>query len=590
MKGIPLTFRGFFRNAVMSANINQLGTIRPTWTITNVSNNIEYLFDRRLSGSRSEISFRDSAAQERDIKFFYPIDRITALSLSNLTLIELPSSTLTSLTTLNISNNDFRTFPDLSAYTQLSNLNISNNNLTRGSNVSLRTFSQAIADRLPAALRTFTVGNCFTGVSTIDLSDIPLVTLNLNSGNRTNRRLSGISPKIDSTSIENYNISWNLFTNIDESVKESSSLKQLILDHNNLTSNDIRADSAELTDFSSIGNTHNLVSVTGKTKLIRYQLNSSGRLLPGDSTVTNIFDGCTALTTIELPNTPVTGALPGFVNCNSLTSINFLNTTVTDAVPATLTSPPYVVGENTFNSCRNTLARIRIRSNRFSPLAELHPDCFRLMPALTFLEITSSNSGIAGNLPSFLTTRNITHILLYSNRLTGLIPNFDSNERLFFLNLANNRLTGPVPNIKTTALRHLILTNNQLTSLPEIESTQLVRLHLSFNNITSIPNLSNLTRLQQLLMNNQRLGNSTFSYTADSFVGLSSLRTLNLTNNSISQGFVDQILLDLSKNYDLNPRRGVVINLRGNTPPSDSSDIQDAIRKLQIGGWTVLVD
>jgi len=50
------------------------------------------------------------------------------------------------------------------------------------------------------------------------------------------------------------------------------------------------------------------------------------------------------------------------------------------------------------------------------------------------------------------------------------------------------------------------------------------------------------------------------------------------------------MILDLSKNYDLNQRRGVLINLRGNTPPSSSEEVQAAIRKLQIGGWTVLVD
>jgi hypothetical protein len=591
MKGIPLVFRGFFRNATLSANINQLGTIRPSWTITNISNNAEFVYENRLSGSLSQIIFTDSTARERDIRFFYPVDRITSLVLPSVTLIELPSVNLTSLVTLNISSNDFREFPNLTGYTSLTTLDIANNNLTRSKDLPLRTFSSSIVARLPSTLRSLTAGNCFTGVSTADLSSFPLTNLNLNAGGRFNRRLSGISPKVNSATIENYNITWNLFTNIDNSVKDSLTLKQIIITENGFVNNDMRFDSPELEIFQSDANRHNLVNVAGKTKLTEYLFRSaSSAAIPGDTTVTNIFNGCTALRTINISDTPITGAIPPFVNCNSLFSVNFLFTQVTDAVPASGGNPPFVIGENTFNFCRSTLATFRVRSSQFSSSGQFHPDCFRLMPSLDYIEISSERRGITGPLPSFATARNITYILLYNNNLNGLIPNFDNNEKLIFLNLSNNQFVGPVPNIKAVTFQHLILTNNFLDSFNEIQSTQVLRIHLSFNNIKQIPNLSNLTRLQELLINNQRLGSSTFTYTAESFVGLTSLRTLNVTNNSIGQGFIDQMILDLSSNYDLNPRRGVVVNLRGNTPPSTSSEIQDAIRKLQIGGWTVLVD
>jgi hypothetical protein len=586
MKGIPLVFRGFFRNATLTATINRLGTIRPSWTVTNILNNFEYVFENRLGGSTSQIEFRDSDGKERDIKFYYPVDRITSLTLTNISLIEFPTTILPSLTTLNISNNDFREFPDFSGYSSLSNLNISNNNLTRAKSANLQTFSPSVAARLPSSLRIFTAGNCFSGASTIDLSGFPLVTLDISTISN-GRRLTGISPKVDSSTIESYNISANSFSNVDESVKSSPTLKQIVMNENNFSADDMRFDSTVLERFDSLSNRHNLVSVSGKANLNFYRFRGT---VIGSSAVTNIFDGCSSLREIDMYDSTVTGAIPGFVGCNSLQTVNFNFTRVSEAVPAANGNPPYVIGENTFNSCRSTLRDFRVRSSLISASSEFHPDAFRLMPALSYLEITSNGQGITGPLPSFATARNIVYILLYSNQLTGTLPNFDNNERLFFLNLTNNFFEGPVPDIKTPAFQQLILTNNRLDTFNTISSTQVVRIHLGFNNITRIPNLSNLTKLQELLINNQRLGSARFSYTTGSFVGLTALRTLNITNNSISQGFVDQMILDLSQNYDLNPRRGVVINLRGNTAPSSSAEVQDTIKKLQLGGWSVLVD
>jgi hypothetical protein len=587
MKGIPLVFRGFFRNATLSATINRLGTIRPSWTVTNILDKFEYVFENRLSGSSSRVDFRDSVGKERDIKFYYPVERITTLTLTDISLSEFPSTILPSLTNLNISNNDFREFPNFSGYTSLSNLNVSNNNLTRSRNAELATFSSSIAARLPTSLRIFTAGNCFSGESTIDLSSIPLTTLDISTISN-GRRVSGTSPKINGSTIEVYNIASNRFSDIDESVKSSATLKQITLSNNDISTSGIRFDSSVLERFDSGTNRHNLVDVSGKTLLNFYRFSDS--LVIGNSSVTNIFDGCSSLRNIDIRNTLITGAIPRFLGCNSLETVDFRFTGVSESETANGGNPPFVIGENTFNACRSTLRDFRVRSSQLSSASQFHPDAFRLMPSLNYLEITSNGQGITGPLPSFATARNIVYILLYSNRLNGTLPNFDNNEQLFFLNLTNNLIEGLVPNIKTTALRHLILTNNRLTTFNEIDSSEVVRIHLGFNNIIRIPNLSNLTKLQELLINNQRIGNNRFSYTTGSFVGLISLRILNITNNSISQGFIDQIILDLSQNYDLNPRTGVTINLRGNTPPSSSANIQDTIKKLQLGGWTVLVD
>jgi len=590
MKGIPLKFRGFFRNATLTATINQLSGIRPSWLIVNIANNNEIPFENRLVGSTSQIQFSDTAARERDINFYYPVNRINSLTLTSIALTELPSVVLNNLQSFNISNNDLREFPNLSEFTSLTTLNIANNDLTRSSNINLRFFNSNILSRLPLTLQNLTVGNCFSGQLTIDLSSLPLRILDINAGTRINRRLSGIAPKVNGATIQTYNVEWNLFTNIDSSVKQSTSLRRVTLDHNNFTNSDMSFVSDDLEFFSSDGNRHNLVNVAGKTKLTYYLFRSFRSLLPGNSEVTNIFNNCSSLQTIILEGTPVTGNLPSFLGCLQLQTVNFLNTNVTEAISSGQNQPAFVIGENTFDSCRDTLRSFRVRSSEFSQGPTFHPDCFRLMPSLDWLEISSNNRGISGELPSFATARNIRYILLYSNKLEGPIPNFVNNERLFFLNLTNNLFSGNVPNIPATTFQHLILTNNRLTQFQSLQSTNIRRIHLGWNNITNIPNLSNLTLLQELLLNNQRLFGNQMNYTAGSFSGTVSLRTLNISNNSINQGFINQIILDLSENYDQNPRTGVVINLRGNSSPSNSEEVQGSIDKLRSGGWNVLVD
>jgi len=591
MKGIPLKFRGFFRNATnLFATVSVLNGLRPSWIIKNVDNGVEYVYQNQLVSSNSQITFRDTQARQRDVIFYYPIDNITNLTLPSLNLAEFPEAILPNLSTLNISNNDFREIPNLSNFTSLQNLSIENNDFTRSSNTNLKTFSSQVVARLPTSLRNLSAGNCFSGTSTADLSSFNLINLNLDAVSRYNRRLSGISPAVNSSTIETYNIGTNLFTNIHSSVKTSTSLKNIILDYNSFTNSDMFFDSSNLEIFSSVDNDHNLVDLSGKEKLKSYTF-IYATITAGNKTATNIFNGCAALQTINLYGSTIEGAFPQFVGCNALATIDFRFTRVTNSFPAIGGNPAYVIGENTFDACRSTLNNVSIRSPNFTAAAEFHPDCFRLMSALSYVEISSDNRGITGNIPDFSTARNLLYVLLYNNKLTGIIPNFSNNDKIFFINLSNNSLTGNVPNVPHPSLQHLILTNNQLDTFEKIDSTGVIRIHLEYNKIERIPDLSNLTNLQELLINNQRLpSGSSLRYIAGSFIGLRAIRNMNLANNAITQGTIDQIILDLSTNYDRNPRRNVVVNLRGNSSPSNTEDVQSAIVKLQSVGWRVIYD
>lgn len=582
MKGIPLSFTGFFRNADISANINTVtingSAIRPSWVIKNTDNNFEYIYENRISNSVSTINFRDTTAKERTISLYYPIDRITRLSLPSINLITLPEVSLSNLTHLYIQGNDIREFPDLSNFNSLQILNISGNNLTRSENTDLNFLNSNIVARLPPTVRELYLGNVFSGTLSADFSGFTnLKVLNLTSG-RINRRLSGVAPNVPAT-IEVYDITYNLFTSLPDNVKNSTTLKSLSISYNNINQNDLTLASQALGTFESIGNSHNLVDVSGIQTLTSYTFRNA--TINGNNIVTNIFSNCSSLQTISVRETPVVGNLPQFINCNALRSVDFERTSIGGS------DENYVIAENTFASCKNTLSFFRLTTPNITPAQQFHPDCLYAMPVLDYILITSSGRGLSGSLPDFNTARNIRYILFYSNRLSGFIPNFDNNVKLFYLHLYYNQFVGPVPNVKTTAFQHLLLAFNQLDSWGELSAVNLRRIHLQYNRIPIIPNLSNLTILDELFFNNQSLSGASMSYTAGSFVGMRIIRSINGSNNNITEGDINQMLLDLSENYDNNPRRGVVVNLRGNAAPSQTEEIQTIITKLQVGGWII---
>lgn len=592
MKGIPLTFTGFFRNATISAYITSISGRRPSWVIKNTGNNLEYVYRNRLSGTLSTISFSDTSAKERNISFYYPVDNITRLELPSLGIVRFPEVVLTKIQTLNLSSNDFREFPDFSEFTSMINLNFYGNNTTRTQNADISSLNQNIIARLPTSLKTLVMGNCFSGTSTADFSGLALTTLNLDAGSTYNRRLSGVAPNVDGSVIITYNINSNAFSNLPASVKDSQTLRYLYISDNNISASDIYVSSPELIELNAWANRCNIIDVAGKTKLKTYTFSSGSSSIAGSSTITNIFNNCSALESITVRNTPVTGSIPEFVNCTSLKTIDFENTNITDAYYVSpLSEDNLVLTNTTFNSCRNTLSSFRITSSYFTRNGKFERDCFADMTALSYFLITSNKRGISGELPSFSTARNLQYVLIYNNFMTGLVEGvFNNCEKLFFLNLTNNSFTGAVPNIPTSTLGHLILPYNRFDNFPTMSAINLIRIHLSFNKIPLIPNLSNLTKLQELLINNQSPAAPATSveYYPGSFEGLVAIRTINASNNNMSQGTIDRIIKDLDTNYTANPRSGVSINLKGNSAPTATGETSAIIKKLRGAGWTIL--
>ena len=582
MKGIPLTFVGFFRSLRGDIRISQIGSIRPSWVIRNTDNNLEYVYQNRLSsGTVSAINFSDSSAREREVEFYYPPDNITSISLPNIKITEFPSVTMTNLATVNLSNNDIREIPDFSNFTSLSSLNISNNNLTRSANTLLRTFSAEVVARIPSSTRTLTIGNCFEGVVTGNLASIPLTTLNLNNGEgRLGRRLTGTSPDVNSSTIENYNVNFNLFTTVSSSVTSSTSLKSVVLSHNSFNQTNISFASDNLEYFEMIGGTgsRNIVDVSNKQLLTQY-ISRGAPISPAFSTITSIFDGCTSLQNIQLHNTNASGAFPTLLACRSLRSFNIWNTRVTNA------NSNFVLDQNSLDGCRASIQSIAWASSTITNVP-IHPNAFDEAFNLSYIAITSRNAGISGNLPSFSTNRELRYVILYNNQLSGFIPSFAANNKLLYLHLYGNNFTGNIPNIVHPSLQFMFLSYNQLSGFNPLLCVNLRFLHAAFNQITQIPDISNLVNLEELFCNNNLIA----KYTLGSFVPMTNIRNINLSNNLLTQGDINQIIIDLEQNYNNRNRSGVFVNLRGNSVPSISDEIQDRLTKLRQAGWSIQTD
>lgn len=695
MKGIPLTFTCFFRSCDLTVSITPLNdengnVIKPSWVIKNTDATArEYPFKNILaSNNNSNIFLSDTGAKERDVQFYYPTDKITALYFSSVGLVELPKVVLTALTTLSIPYNNFREFPDLTKYTSLTYVDISQQDLTRAVNpdpvkglsgtigsvsnnsatytftatitglqaadtaklslgmtltesgtnagdlgtaayitsisstsitikaaslitggaivfdaqLLLNSFSPAIAARFPPNLETIYLGNCHSGNSTADLSaKNKLLNLYLNGWPR---RLTGTTPAVykdyagagAGDKLATFYINSAYYSTVHPTVMDLKSLTYIDLSWNVIT-NDVYISSEKISTFVGWGNYFPPVNLSNRKSLVEYYAGYSGWRRTGSletdarGYVQNFFDGCSALQTVYMYSMDVYGPVPTFTNCTSLRYVNFDGTNLRQA------NDGYVLSSTQFDSCRNTLQYFILSSGELRtqslPPGSGNPEtpavfsdnCFKNMPALYYVQITSYRRGISGGIPNFSSAKNITYILMYNNRLTGNIPSFDGNNSLFYVHFVGNLLEGSVPNIKSPNIQHLLLSDNKLSTFYKLDSVSLRRLHLDYNAITMIPDMSNLIYLQEFLMNNQSV--SSVSYTKGSFTGLISIRTINLANNGINETDINDILRDLLDNYKASPRGGVYVNLTGNSAPSSSDEMSTVLKNLASIGWTV---
>lgn len=597
MRGIPLVFQGYFSYANFYANVTTFGNnlnIKPTWlvkdTLTSSTAPITEFID---VANNAAIVFSRSNITDRTIELYYPPSNIVGLSLPSINLTQLPKAVLSNLKTLDISSNDFREFPNLSQYTNLENLYIQNNNLTRSTNNSLRTFSDNIVSRLPPNLKILSMGHTFAGAVTANLAPLPLTTLDMTGVGAYGRLFTGVTPTVNSSTIQSFKTHFNTFTQINDTLLNASNLKtaQFLatsLNQSNVYFTSPVLENVEINDVYSSNFKVNLINVENKTALKTYRftnilVNQDNPTYPNN--IKTIFNGCTTLTDIDISDTDVAGEFPDFIECSQLRRINFVRCSVSgaDATTANL----YAFKKDTFNFCRSVLNTLYLLTNNTTS-AGIENGAFAGMNALVNLMINTSKRGLPSALPTTLFNQcpELRTIYYTKNLTVGAAPTFPSSTKVGYINLSDNEFTGSTPSLTNKpSLRTLLLNNNRFDSIGTLTLPSLRTLDISNNRLAgAIPNFSSLTNLTDLDLSTNLLE----GYTRGSFSNLRLLRTLNLNSNRLTPGAVDQILRDLNDNYNASPRTGVSINIRGplNSAPSNSREILDIITKLR-SFWTL---
>ena len=179
-----------------------------------------------------------------------------------------------------------------------------------------------------------------------------------------------------------------------------------------------------------------------------------------------------------------------------------------------------------------------------------------------------NNNAFTGSPPNFNTNSNITNVYLNNNKLSGSVPGYNFLDRLRLLNLSNNKLTRLSTLGTLTALQQFTVQNNELTG--------------------DIIDFSGSPNLRQLSLNNNQLT----GYVQGSFVNLSQIRNIDLSFNLLSSTALDNILIDLEKNYVAAPRRGVTVNIKSqgenrNITPTPNGVGMRAAQFLVLEGWSI---
>ena len=603
MKGIPVVFSGSFRNLTASITLSSplINGIPASWKVVDADNPNIFVNYRNQGSNTSTINYNGRTQKPRFIEFYYSPNSISSINIRSANISTLPQSKFPNLTTLDLSFNSIRNFPDLNVISPLlRQLTLINNPLYLNDNANRRRLNTEILSLIPTSLRQLNLGGTFFG--SVDLNAIgdrfpqlQAFDLGRDSGAYFYPDSSNPSapiPNVSDTCVF-YNVRNNDFRTIgissvtnanSKNVKDLTDLVSLDLTGNyNLTDAtfSISASNIKIQTINIGGTGLPCPDLNGRQSLLVFNGNSCRNI--GSITTpsgTYKFDGCNSLARLNFNDSPLTGPFPKFTNSN-LDTLDLRSTRITGGTPEG--DIEYVIPKETFSLCSN-LSTLYI-SSPILLASPIHPNAFD--STVSLVNVSYNSSGItSGPLPSFSACRNLRNIYFSGNRFSGSVPNFAANPNITNVELSNNQFTGNVPAYRNLPLlREVNLFNNQIAGFPS-KFTNLPALEFfrANNNQISgqIPDFSDCPRLFNLILFN----NQFTSYFSGSFTLLYRIRLIDLSNNLLTQQAINLIIDDLLENYNTIKRGGVVVNLRGNTLPSATA--LEKITFLNSKGWSIV--
>ncbi len=169
MKGIPLIFKGFFRNldALVRFNYINIGgqDIKASWKIVETANANLYTNFVNKETNTSFINYRSPVSRERFIQFYYNPNKITEIQIRNANIRELPAVRLSNVCeTLDFAYNQIKTFPNFSFIaSNLKNLKTMRNHFYLSDIENERSLNTNVLNKIPQSLITLEFEGSFYG-------------------------------------------------------------------------------------------------------------------------------------------------------------------------------------------------------------------------------------------------------------------------------------------------------------------------------------------------------------------------------------------------------------------------------------------
>ena len=629
MKGIPLVFKGFFRNVNASAQVDASVT-KASWKIVETANENLYTNYVNQGATTSSISYKSPISRERFIKLYKNPNDIQQITIRSGNIRELPTTKLINCNSLDFAYNQLKTFPNFSFIApSLNTLNIMRNPFYLSDVESERTFNSAVLAKIPNKLTTLNMEGTFYG--SIERNIISARLPNLESfdcsrgggayfhpDTRSPDGSSAFCPDVPS-GVTNYQIRSNDFRSVDTNSispnatysKGSFSYKMLtelvnldVSSNYYLTDGPHTLSSADKISTISYSATNVAIptNLNGKSSLTRfsstYNRNSQNQLVDGSGNYK--FAGCTSLGSISFYRSNL-GSInfPSTFSNPALTTLDMRFTSIKGGKPGADSSQEYVIYAETFRdavSIRNLYIDSTNLGSGFPIVGDvnkntIHPDAFLFNPELYYIWYRSHGTTTGTISQLFNANSKLQYIWMQSNAFSGDLPNFVGNPLIYYVNLQYNQLSGTIPGFKNlNNLRYLYFQNNNLTAIGEPESLPNLYTYQAPNNHLAgqIPDFSGCTNLRSLTLRNNQLT----SYKVGAFTKLYKMNFIDLKFNNLTQTDLDNILVDLVDIWTSINRGGVSINLKNQTNSSGVLIFPSAIgyaaaRTLVSKGWSI---
>ena len=585
MKGIPLTFKGFFRNLNAEVDIDYAagGGIPASWKIVETGNANRFVNFKNRGTAESSISFRSPVSRERFIKFYYNPKHITKVQIRSANIRELPPTKLENCTELDFAYNQLKIFPNIAFIApKLLRLSLMRNPFYLSDNEFERKFNNIIMDKLKtttgaggnSSLQSLNMEGTFNGSIERHLisSKLPnLTSLSFGRGGGVafhpdDRSDNGLTNNSGGESfcpdvpigVSDYNIQVNDFRSVDlndiapggsvtvgiTSTDGSVSTGTTALPKGsyswkkapNLTSLNVYAnyyldDVNTRTDPADV-NTENYDLASGgnggSDKLTSINFGSTRLAIPNMQGATSLQSYFHQHGRAGTKNPLVDGSTYRFNNCSSLSNLSLYATN--------LGAIPFPNGGFT-NTNLDTLdlRYTNIQGGISGDTTEvIKANTFSSCPNLRRIYIDSNNllaQGINSN--AFKQNPKLYYFWLRSNnRVTGSLPDFASNPALQYLYLERNNFTGSLPNFGNNPSIHYV--NVRLNAfggqIPAFTNLSNLRsLILNNNSFTSIGEPDNLPNLWYYYAHNNQLTGEIPDFTT-----CTNLRYMTLYNNQLS--------------------------------------------------------